>query len=60
MLDRRRGLRKIITAVGHAVWDLLSRADLVAPKKSAPSRQRGKANAMQAPVRSVRFVGNVM
>ena len=40
MLDRRRGLREIISAAGHAVGDLVSRAELERPKKSAPSRQR--------------------
>ena len=43
MLDRRRGLREIISTAGHAVGDLVSRAELERPKKSAPSRQRGEA-----------------
>ena len=40
MLDRRRGLREIISAAGHAVGDLVSRAELERPKKSVLSRQR--------------------
>ena len=43
MLDRRRGLRKIITTVGHIVGNFISRAGVETPKKRAPSRQRGKA-----------------
>ncbi|MCE2493159.1 MAG: hypothetical protein J4F40_11210 [Alphaproteobacteria bacterium] len=43
MLDRRRGLREIITTVGRIVGNFVSRTGVETPKKRAPSRQRGES-----------------